>query len=217
MRKVVQPILIASTLALGAGATPAAASTIDYVWTGTVTAVVPGTPPVVAVGQKIGITLTLDNAVPDQDPSPNRGIYDQQQQPPNLVVAVNIGGVTNIGSFQTGTVLDNDQGVDEFKIETGDQQIGTRFSIDFKTSNLGVLASDSLPLTIDPHDFELATFSVNPDILLPLASSPRFSGTIDFAGLNLTQTPIPGSAGMFVPAVAALLGLGGWKRRRFNT
>jgi hypothetical protein len=217
MRKVVQPILIASTLALGAGAAPAAASTIDYVWTGTVTDVVPGTPPVVAVGQKIGITLTLDNAVPDQDASPNRGIYDQQQQLPNLVVAVNIGGVTNIGSFQFGTVLDDDQGVDEFKIETGDQQIGTRFVIDFKTSNLGVLSSDSLPLSIDPQDFELASFSVNPDIFLPLASAPRFGGTIDFVGLNLTQTPLPGSAVMFVPALVALLGIGGWKRRRFKT
>jgi hypothetical protein len=215
MRKFVQQSLMALALGIGGIATPAAASTISYAWTGTVTNVVPGSLPVVHHGQRIGITLTLDDSVPDQDASPNRGIFDQQEQPPDLVVAVNIGGFTTIGSFQFGTVLANDGGVDEFKITSASQHVGDAFGIDFKTSHPGVLTSDSLPLSIDPHDFELATFIVNgPNNFLQLAFAPRFSGTIDFAGINLTQTPLPGSVGMFVPALLGLLGLGEWQRRR---
>lgn len=211
MKKFVHPSLIALALGLCGIAMPAAASTINYAWTGTVTDVTPGSLPVVGLGQKIGITLTLDNSVPDQDPSPHRAIFDQQLQPPTLVLAVNIGGVTNVGSFQFGTVLADDAGMDEFKINTGDQHIGDIFGIDFKTSHPGVLMSDSLPLSIDPHDFALATFIVNgPNNFLMLGSAPRFSGTIDSA---VAPTPLPGSIGMFVPALAGLLGLGGWKRR----
>ena len=215
MRKIIQPSLIALAFGIAGIATPAAAGTISYAWTGTVTHIVPGSIPVVHHGQRIGITLTLDDSVPDQDPSSTSGIYDQQLMPPTLVLAVNIGGVTDIGSFQRGTVLANDGGVDEFSIDTGDQMVGRRFLIDFKTSHPGVLTSDSLPLSINPQDFETAVFFVNsPGNIQPVAFFPEFSGTIDFAGINLTQTPLPGSLGMFVPALVALLGLGGWQLRR---
>jgi len=188
---------------------PAAASTISYAWTGTVTDVTLGGQPVVTLGQQISITLTLDNAVPDRDPSPHRGIYDQQLQPPALVRSVNIGGFTSGGSFQFGTVLADDRSVDEFLIETADQHIGDIFTIDFKTSHPGVLTSDALPLAIDPRDFETAVFVVNGSKVL----KPQFSGTIDFANPVVAQTPLPGSLGLFVPALLGLVGLGGWKLR----
>jgi len=190
---------------------PAAASTIHYAWTGTVTFVDPISPATVVVGQKIGITLDLDSTVPDQDPSPNRGLYDQQLQQPVLVQSVDFGGVTGVGAFQLGTVRADDGGMDQFMISTGDQHIGARFVIDFETSHPGVLASDALPLAIDPMDFETATFFVNgPDNLQPLFF-PRFSGTID--ALRVAQTPLPGSAAMFAPALAGLLGFAAWQRR----
>jgi len=217
MHNILRPGLLASAFALGivaaCGVAPAAASTISYVWTGTVTSVDPISTATVAVGQKIGITLSLDDTVPDQDPSPNRGIYDQQPPTPHLVVSVNIGGVTDIGSFQFGTVRANDGGIDEFMINTGDQLIGDRFTIDFKNPTPGVLTSDALPLSIDPKDFAIATFLVNgPSFNLP-SFFPVFSGTIDFAGLNLTQTPLPASGMLFVSALAGLLGFGAWRRR----
>jgi hypothetical protein len=214
MRTIIQPSLIALALGLSAIAAPAAASTISYAWTGTVTDITPGSMPFVTLGQQIGITLTLDNAVPDRDPSPHRGIYDQQLQPPVLVRAVNIGGLTVVGSFQIGTVRADDQGVDEFQIDTGDTHFGNVFLIDFKTAHPGVLTSDALPHAIDPRDFESATFFIRRDSLLLIPSAPRFSGTIDFASVVVTQTPLPGSLGLFVPALVGLLGLGGWKRRR---
>jgi hypothetical protein len=214
LRSVVHPNIIALAIAplviTFCATAPAEASTISYAWNGTVTFVDPISPATVSPGQKIGITLTLDNAVPDQDPSPTRGIYDQQMQPPNLVVAINIGGVTGVGSFQFGTVLANDAGVDEFKVSSGDQLIGGRFLIDFQTSHPGVLASDALPLSIDPKDFETAAFFVNPNNLLPM-SFPIFSGTIDS---QVAPTPLPGSVELFLPALVGLLGLGGWQKCR---
>jgi hypothetical protein len=103
--------------------------------------------------------------------------------------------------------------VDEFEIQTVQVHVGVFFNIDFRTSHPGVLTSGALPQAIDPRDFELASFFVNDlSAVPPDPSIPRFGGTID--ALAVAQTPLPGSLGLFAPALVGLLGLGGWKRRR---
>ena len=62
-----------SALALALLAAPAEAAPITYNWTGIVDRVDPGFDPGVSIGQTIGISLTLDNAFLDEDPSPGRG------------------------------------------------------------------------------------------------------------------------------------------------
>jgi len=173
--------LLTSLAALGFGLWigPAEAAIITYDWTGTVDVVDPGFPAGVTVGEKIGVTLTLDSSIPpDLDNTPNMAHYEEEEGQPPFVLSDNIGGNTDVGVFQDMYVLDNYQGVDEVIIETGNSMTGDGFEIMFKTDHPGALTSDAIPLSIDPADFETATFAVvrNPalgDFL------PGFSGTID--------------------------------------
>ncbi len=88
--------------------TPANAMPITYSWTGTVTNNDSGFPGI-AVGEKIGISLTLDNSFPDQNPSPNIGLYECSFCfPSELVLAVNFGGAfvvnTEVPGLSAGSV-----------------------------------------------------------------------------------------------------------------
>lgn len=203
MRPFVSLPLAALSFAIGAAATPATANTISYSWSGIVDHVVSDSTAAVAVGQHIHITLSLNDAVSDTDPSASRGSYQTvAANPPILVLGVDIGGVTDVGAFQFATVLHNDGGIDEFDVDTGDTLIGDRFHIQFTTSHPGVLSSDALPLSIDPTDFETATFSVNEtgpfEQFLPV-----FDGTIR----NVSTVPLPDALPMFALALSALAGL----------
>ena len=184
---------------------PAAATPITYAWTGTVDTVEPGYPAGVTVGETIGISLTLDNSFADQDPSPNRGLYSSTPATPPLVLAVDIGGNTTTGSFQTVEVLDDYRGVDGFEVSTSSQMTGAGFDIMFETKHVGVLTSDAIPFAINPANFEMAAFSVDrfPAFTMFL---PAFSGTID------TERPVPEPSSLAVFG-SGLLGLA-WVRRR---
>ncbi|HVO02932.1 MAG TPA: hypothetical protein VMT54_12060 [Candidatus Cybelea sp.] len=209
MRKFVLPWLVAVALGSGAAA-PATANTIGYSWSGIVDHVVAGSPAGVTVGQHITISLSLSDAVPDMNPSPSHGDYETMADiPPVLVLGVDIGGVTDIGAFQFGTVLHDEGGVDEFDVETGDQMIGSRFDIHFATTHPGVLSSDAIPLSINPADFETATFSVNePGPLQEFL--PVFNGRI----LAVSTLPVPNSLAMFSLALGCLWVVAAWRSAR---
>jgi hypothetical protein len=199
----IQHCLVALSLGLSAIATPAGASTITYNWSGIVDNVDPGHHGV-AIGEKIKISLTLNGAVPDTAAQPEIGRYDGTVfDPPFLVLAVDIGGTTALGSFHDVTVFNNFNGVDAFSVDVNSPMIGNVFSIDFGTSNLGVLTSDALPLSINPDNFETATFRVYGE------GPPGFSGTIVSSVPGIV--PLPGSVGMLVSALAGLAGLGWYK------
>jgi hypothetical protein len=209
MARLIQHCLVALSLGLWAIATPAAATTITYNWRGVVDHVdhvVPGFG--VRPTQRINIHLTLDDAVPDTNPASDIGEYDTVIFPPILVVAVDIGGFTGIGSFQSATVFNDHNGTDAFSVSTGDLHIGNVSSFDFSTSDLGVLTSDALPLSLNPAKFDTATFQV-------YGYYPGVSGRI--LGSLPGVVPLPGSAVMLVSALAGLVGAGWYKSRRLGT
>lgn len=118
--------------------TAAGAAPITYAWTGTVESVDPNGFGI-AVGEPISITLTLDGDAADLDPNPNRGLYASDPGDPPVVLAVNIGGVTQAGIFQEVEVLDNVGGVDMFKVVTQQQLVDIGFTFTFQTNDTGVL------------------------------------------------------------------------------
>jgi hypothetical protein len=196
--------LMTLLIGLAAIATPAAASTITYTWSGMVTEIFPGQHPTVTLGQRITATLTLNDGVSDFDASPEIGRYavDSTSSPQPLVLAVDIAGYTEIGMFQQATVFNDHNGRDAFFVSSFSPHIG-QFELGFITSDLGVLTSDALPLLIDPHKFQTASFLV-------LHHDPLFSGTF-------FPTPLPGSAVLLVSALTGLFGVGWWKSRRLGT
>jgi hypothetical protein len=198
--------LVILAFGLMAIATPAAANTITYNWSGIVTEIFPGEHPAVSLGQRITATLTLNDAVPDFEPaSPEVGRYlvdtTSSIPHPHLVLAVDIAGYTDIGFYQEATVLNDHNGRDAFSVSSFSPHLGA-FDLTFITSDLGVLTSDALPLSIDPHAFHTANFTVS-------HHNPLFSGTF-------FPTPLPGSVGMLVSALAGLAGAGWWKSRRLR-
>ena len=175
---------------------PAGAMPVTYAWTGTVTENNSGFPGV-SVGETIPISLTLNNAVANQSATPDVGVYSSAFGVPPLILAVNIGGVTIAGSFQTVDVSDNHMGIDEFLISTGTPLTGCCFTILFETSHVGVLTSNAIPLLIDPTKFEIATFSEH---LFPSVGG-SFSGTIDSA----VSVPEPAARMLFGTGLLAII------------
>ena len=191
---------------------PAVATPISYEWTGTVDRIDPGFPPGVTLSEKIRISLTLDNVFLDQNPAPDQGEYSRDPSQAPMVLAVDIGGETVVGPFQSVTVLDDHSGVDAFEVVTSSEMTGIGFTIIFETTNLGVLNSDAIPLGIDPADFETATFSVDRFPAFE-AFAPSFGGTIDAAAVS---TPEPDSIAVLGAALIAMgfLSRQAWGARR---
>jgi|AraplaMF_Col_mMF_1032025.scaffolds.fasta_scaffold00087_51 hypothetical protein len=199
--------LVTLSLGLGTIATPAAASTITYNWYGIVEI---DHYPGVTLSENIKISVTLNDAVPDTNPSPEIGQYDTQIWPPVLVVAASVGPSTAVGEFQTGTIFNDHNGIDAFSIGTGSLHIGNVLSFNFSTSNLSALTSDALPLSLNPDDFDVATFSV--------LGYGGPEGPVGFSGrVVLAPTPLPGSVGMLISALAGLVGAGWYKSRSLRT
>jgi len=184
----------------------ASATPITFNWTGTVDRVDSGFDPGVTVGQILGISLTLDGSFIDEDSSADRGSYNANPGTSPLVLSVNIGGDTSVGSFQSVTVLAGVGGIDSIEISSSSQRTGLGFDILFQTDNAGVVASDTIPLSIDPSDFSTATFSVDrfPALAMFL---PSFGGTITAA-----PVPVPEPGSLFL-LMAGLLGLASIRTR----
>jgi hypothetical protein len=200
----IRSCLVALSLGLGTIATPAAAGTITYSWLGTVDYIAPGHHPGVTLQQKIGLSLTLNDAVSDADPSSEIGSYNTTIWSPEvLVLAVNIDGRTDRGMYHSATVLNDHNGADAFSISGESPHTGIAFSLDFSTSDLAVLTSDALPLSLIADDFSIARFAVYQH-----GGPPLFGGTL------LTTTPLPGSVVMLVSALTGLVGAGWWKSSR---
>jgi hypothetical protein len=203
----IRSCLVAVLLGLSAIATPAAAGTITYSWLGTIDYIAPGHDPGVTLQQKIALSLTLNDAVSDLEPSSEIGTYATDIWSPEvLVLAVNIDGRTDRGMYHYATVLNDHNGTDAFSIRGESPHTGIAFSLDFSTSDLGVLASDALPLSLTADDFSIARFAIYQH-----GGPPLFGGTL------LTTTPLPGSIVMLVSALTGLGGAGWWKSRRRRT
>ena len=185
----------------------AVAAPITYDFTGTVTFV--GESMFhsfdVSVGDKIAITLTLDNAFPDTNPSPNIGQYATDFVTAPLkspVLGVEVAGIEVTGQFGFVTIQNDDNGIDAIHLSSGGPHSFVT-AMDFSTSNLSVLTSDAISLSIDPKDFDTATFMVD---LLPTQES--FSGTVD---AQAAAVPEPAT---LVLLAAGLVGLAALPRIR---
>jgi len=202
-------IYLAGSIALSLCIFPALASVtpITFNWTGMVDRVDPGFDPGVTVGQTIGISLTLDGSFIDADSSADRGSYNADPGTPPLVLSANIGGDTGVGFFQSVTVLAGAGGVNSIEINSSSPGTGLGFDILFQTNNAGVVGSDTIPLSIDPGDFQIATFSVDRFPALEMFL-PSFGGTISAASV-----PVPEPGSLFV-LMAGLLGLAGIRTHR---
>jgi hypothetical protein len=157
----------------------AVATPITYNWAGTVTHIDPGAPTGVLLDQTIEISLTLDNAISDENPSPDVGNYSADPATSPLVLSVDIGGDTYVGPFQTLTVSDGSSGA-SIEISSSEEMTGEGFDILFQTDQPGVLDSDAIPLYIDPENFKVATFSVDRETAFT-EFLPAFEGTIGAA------------------------------------
>jgi hypothetical protein len=194
-------------LLMGGVVTPAAAGTITYNWFGIVDTIAPGTTPDVADGDTLKISLTLGDGVSDGNPSPEVGNYFAFNSSPNvLVLAVDIGGRTDTGMVHEATVFNDHNGKDAFSVSGSSPHIGIIFQFDFSTSDLGVLNSDALPLSLIPEDFDTARFTI-----FQHGGPPLFSGRL------VTTTPLPGSIGLLASGLMGLVGMGWWKSRRLRT
>jgi hypothetical protein len=209
--------LVALVLGLGAITTPVAASTITYHWNGIIQDfdVAPFQDPAVKVGKRITIDLILDDRTPDTDPSPTVGQYDfsafDPSSPPPLVVDVRVGGLQIPHSYnatwQQATVLNDHNGIDAVMVSAVESHgIGNVFTFNFSTANLAVLTSDRFPLSLDPRDFDVATFSI-------MGGNGNAEFHPGYRGQVIAATPLPGSVGMFVSALTGLIGAGWWKSR----
>ncbi len=191
------------SLAFGAWIGSADAAIIAYDWAGTVDVVDPGFPTGVTVGEKIEITLTLDNSLANQSTSADQGLYSSNPGTSPLILSADIGGNTGLGNFQTMQVFNNHQGLDEVQIQSGDEMTNIGFIITFKTDQLDTLSSTAIPLSIDPTEFETATFQVTRAPAFEMFL-PSFLGTID-AEVPASVVPEPAS---FAILGTALLGFG---------
>lgn len=139
--------------------------------------------------------------------SPNIGSYDNLRHlspEPPLVLALDIGGTGGNAMFQKMIVQNDVNGVDSIYIDAWQVLIGPRAEFLFSTTDLSVLTSNAIPDSIDPADFDIATFA------------RRIRLDQDFAAWTLDSSTAP--VGVPQPASAALL-LGGafalaWARRR---
>jgi hypothetical protein len=185
------------------------ASPISYNWTGVVTNVDTGFPAGVGLDQTIGISLVLDNGIGDQNPSPDVGSYSANPATAPLILGVDIGGDTFVGSFQDVTVSDGPGG-NSVEISSGEEMTGQGFDILFQTNQTGILGTDAIPLYIDPADFTVATFSIE---RAPAFEEflPAFNGTIEKVA---TPVPEPFTLSLFG---AGLAGAAALRRRRKKT
>lgn len=174
---------------------PAHAAPITYNWVGTVTEV-DRPDPAFAVGGRIPITLTLEGDTADHAPSPNFGIYSQQASGPPVILNIDIGGTGSNGAIHIVEIYNDVDGFDRIVIASATFHIGGVAGFEFSTTDLDTLTSDAIPQSIDPDDFEVATFvrRNNPFEFLAM-------GTIDELA---PAVPEPSSITLFG---AALLGL----------
>jgi hypothetical protein len=103
-------------------------------------------------------------------------------------------------------VLAGSGGVDSIEISSSSIHTGLGFDILFQTNHVGVLSSDAIPSSIDPGDFDIATFSVDrfsafTDFL------PSFGGTISAA-----TKPVP-EPNSLVMLASVLIGLAVIRKR----
>ncbi len=182
---------------------PAQAAPITYNWVGTVTEV--DQPDLgFAVGGRIAITLTLDGDAVDWDPSPNFGNYNWFPGPFDFgppILNFDIGGTGRGGgdaccTIYTVEIYNDVDGFDRIVIATASTHFGTTAVLEFQTTDLDTLTSDAFPLSIDPDDFDVATFA---RLLTPPGLFAR--GTID-----ALPSAVPESASISLLG-AALLGL----------
>lgn len=163
------------------------------------------------VGDKIPVTFTLQTAYPDTDPSSLRGEYYNPTGIYDIgpVLAVEIGAAGGFAIHQYLQVFDNytdanGDTYDGLTFEVGEPQRGFTARFTFRTSDLSVLSSDDIPLTIDPGEFEIATFD---RIARPF--EVKGGGTL----AAVTDIPAPGTLTLFGAALVALAAL----RRRQKT
>jgi hypothetical protein len=159
-----------------------------------------------AVGDEIPVSFTLQTAYPDTDASARRGEYYNPTGIYDIgpVLAVDIGAAGGFAIHQYLQVFDNytdanGDTYDGLTFYVGEPQRGTTSRFTFRTSDLSVLASDDIPLTIDPGQFEIATFD-------RVARPFEVTGGGTLAAVS--DIPEPGATALLGAALLGLVVLG---------
>jgi hypothetical protein len=195
------------------GISVAFAAPVKYDFTGTVTRNdFPTTfPPTTSffpyeIGERIALTFTLQTSYADADLSSRRGEYYNPTGIYDIgpVLAVDIGGTGGFAIHQYLQVFDNYTDVngetyDGLTFEVGEPQRGWQSRFLFRTSDLSVLDSDAIPTSIDPGDFEIATFQ-----RLGRPGERIGGGTIDAEILEIAEPATLAVLGMALFLLAAL-------------
>ena len=180
----------------------AKAAPVTYDFTGTITQVGTRVLTPVFLGEHIPISLTLEAAYPATPPGSGsygfNGLFDPNSPFTAPILAANFNNTSALGLFQIVTVRSGES----FSAHTTSPQVGAGFDLSFTGASSGALASNAIPLSLNPADFQDGVFAVTQ------AFSPTtygYSGTID--GLAV---PEPMSLAMFG---MGMLAIGATRRR----
>ena len=168
----------------------AKAAPITYNFTGTVNQVGTTTYIPIVVGQQIPIAITVDGAYPQNS---NGNSYSSLSS--SLVLSATFAGENDNGLIQTIVINPGSS----FQVNTASPQVAAGFGFTLSSPQPGAPPTSAIPLTLDPSNFGVGTFSV---VEAFSAGQFGFSGTINGFASSSSAVPEPASlallaAGLF--------------------
>lgn len=182
--RLVNLIIFSIVAASAAKATP-----VTYNFTGTVNQVGTNTLAPVMVGQQIPIVITVEAAYPQNANGTYTSFGSSATSFSNIVLSATFAGINENGFIQIAVVNPNSL----FQINTSSPQTSSGFGLGFSSPLPGALPTSAIPLTLDPSNFGVGTFSV---VEAFSASQFGFTGTINGLASNGSALPEPASLGI---------------------
>ena len=175
------------------GASASYATPVTYDFTGRVNAL--SNQPV-TVGQLVPIEVTVDAAYPASNSKPGVTQYLGGFTGPSPVLSATMDGVNVMGEVSSMAV-DYGASGSAITISSGTPLTDAGFSLSFMTDKADVLTNGAVPLTIDPGEFQSATFRRTVAF-----NYVYYAGTIDPPAAE--TVPSPGAAPLLATGLVLL-------------